>query len=150
MYMYIHVHMTIPYRTVKFNSANIFISATLGQTTKFKDRQYFRLYGIQITTHMHVHSVSCIYMYMYHVVYRDLRHSNVEADMKLAQTIKDQFLSRVRIATQVSLCCKCTCTCVHVNVNSECCTGVNICTCTYMYNVHLHVVHMQHSLAYVM
>ena len=31
----------------KFKSANIFISAARDQTTKFKDRQYFRLYGMQ-------------------------------------------------------------------------------------------------------
>ena len=38
--------MTIPYRTAKFKSANVFISAALDHTAKFKDRQYFRLYGI--------------------------------------------------------------------------------------------------------
>ena len=38
--------MTIPYCTTKFTSANIFVSAALDQTTKFKDRQHFRLYGI--------------------------------------------------------------------------------------------------------
>ena len=32
--------------TTKFKSANIFISAARDQTAKFKDRQYFRLYGI--------------------------------------------------------------------------------------------------------
>ena len=32
--------------TAKFKSANIFILAARDQTTKFKDRQYFRLYGI--------------------------------------------------------------------------------------------------------
>ena len=31
--------------TAKFKSANIFISAAQDQTTKFKDHQYFRLYG---------------------------------------------------------------------------------------------------------
>ena len=31
--------------TAKFKSANIFISAAQDQTAKFKDRQYFRLYG---------------------------------------------------------------------------------------------------------
>ena len=34
--------------TAKFKSANIFISAARDQTAKFKDRQYFRLYGIYI------------------------------------------------------------------------------------------------------
>ena len=37
--------MTIPYRTAKFKSTNVFISAALDHTAKFKDRQYFRLYG---------------------------------------------------------------------------------------------------------
>ena len=32
--------------TAKFKSANIFISGAQDQTAKFKDRQYFRLYGI--------------------------------------------------------------------------------------------------------
>ena len=32
--------------TAKFKSANIFISAARDQTAKFKDRQYFRLYGM--------------------------------------------------------------------------------------------------------
>ena len=32
--------------TAKFKSANIFISATRDQTAKFKDCQYFRLYGM--------------------------------------------------------------------------------------------------------
>ena len=31
--------------TAKFKSTNIFISAARDQTAKFKDRQYFRLYG---------------------------------------------------------------------------------------------------------
>ena len=40
--------------TAKFKSANIFISAAWDQTTKFKDCQYFRLYGIPILeTQMH-------------------------------------------------------------------------------------------------
>ena len=37
--------MAIPYRTAKFKSTNIFVSAAQDQTVKFKDRQYFRLYG---------------------------------------------------------------------------------------------------------
>ena len=32
--------------TAKFKSANIFISAARDQTAKFKDRQYFQLYGM--------------------------------------------------------------------------------------------------------
>ena len=32
--------------TAKFKSANIFIPAAWDQTAKFKDCQYFRLYGI--------------------------------------------------------------------------------------------------------
>ena len=31
--------------TAKFKSANIFILAARDQTAKFRDRQYFRLYG---------------------------------------------------------------------------------------------------------
>ena len=34
--------------TAKFKSASIFISPARDQTAKFKDRQYFRLYGICI------------------------------------------------------------------------------------------------------
>ena len=36
--------------TAKFKSANIFVWAAQDQTAKFKDRQYFRLYGIALTT----------------------------------------------------------------------------------------------------
>ena len=35
--------------TAKFKSANIFISAARDQTAKFKDRQYFQLYGTTYT-----------------------------------------------------------------------------------------------------
>ena len=38
----------IPCRIAKFKSANIFVSAALDQTAKFKDHQYFRLYGIAL------------------------------------------------------------------------------------------------------
>jgi len=42
----VRVHAYYMYgTTAKFKSANIFISAAWDQTTKFKDRQYFRLYG---------------------------------------------------------------------------------------------------------
>ena len=34
--------------TAKFKSANIFISAARDQTAKFKDRQFFRLYSIDV------------------------------------------------------------------------------------------------------
>ena len=44
--------------TAKFKSANIFISAAWDQTAKFKDCQYFRLYGISIIL---VHY--CIFQY---------------------------------------------------------------------------------------
>ena len=55
--------------TAKFKSANIFILAARDQTAKFKDRQYFRLYGIfrkkkeknsqtQRPLHVHVRSLS--------------------------------------------------------------------------------------------
>ena len=37
--------------TTKFKSVNIFISATRDQTAKFKDRQYFRLYGSRHSTY---------------------------------------------------------------------------------------------------
>ena len=40
-----YIRMAIPYRTAKFNSANILAIAILGSTTKFNARQYFRLYG---------------------------------------------------------------------------------------------------------
>ena len=45
--------MTILYRTAKFKSANIFVSAALDQTAKFKDHQYFRLYGIGFFCEVH-------------------------------------------------------------------------------------------------
>ena len=35
--------------TAKFKSANFFISAARDQTAKFKDRQYFQLYGMPDT-----------------------------------------------------------------------------------------------------
>ena len=38
----------IPYHTAKFNSNNGVKNVVLGQTAKFNDRQYFRLYGIHI------------------------------------------------------------------------------------------------------
>ena len=42
----VRVHAYYMYgTTAKFKSANIFISAARDQTAKFKDRQYFRLYG---------------------------------------------------------------------------------------------------------
>ena len=48
--------------TAKFKSANIFISAARDQIAKFKDRQYFRLYGIQPaishTAQTHLHQIS--------------------------------------------------------------------------------------------
>ena len=50
---YIHIILRMRVRayymygtTAKFKSANIFISAARDQTAKFKDRQYFRLYGM--------------------------------------------------------------------------------------------------------
>ena len=44
---YLHIiRMAIPYRTAKFQSANILVIAIWGSTTKFNSRQYFRLYGI--------------------------------------------------------------------------------------------------------
>ena len=51
--MYIRIILRMRVRTYymygttpKFKSTNIFISAARDQTAKFKDRQYFRLYGI--------------------------------------------------------------------------------------------------------
>ena len=41
-----YIRMAIPYRTAKFQSANILSIAILGSTAKFNARQYFRLYGI--------------------------------------------------------------------------------------------------------
>ena len=38
--------------TAKFKSANIFILAARDQTAKFKDRQYFQLYGIHTLKHL--------------------------------------------------------------------------------------------------
>ena len=42
----VHVRMAILYHTAKFNSNNGVKNVVLGQTAKFNDRQYFRLYGI--------------------------------------------------------------------------------------------------------
>ena len=44
--------------TAKFKSANIFISAAWDQTAKFKDRQYFRLYGILYTVYYALYMTS--------------------------------------------------------------------------------------------
>ena len=43
--LYAYIRKTIPYLSAKFKFANTFISAALDQTAKFKDHQYFRLYG---------------------------------------------------------------------------------------------------------
>ena len=42
--------MAILYRTAKFKSANILAIAILGSNAKFNSHQYFRLYGIHLTT----------------------------------------------------------------------------------------------------
>ena len=47
----VHVRMAILYHTAKFNSNNGVKNVVLGQTAKFNDRQYFRLYGITIERH---------------------------------------------------------------------------------------------------
>ena len=52
--------MTIPYRTAKFKSANVFILAALDHTAKFKDRQYFRLYGLYKSL-LHVHVTTSLH-----------------------------------------------------------------------------------------
>ena len=44
--IFVYVRMAIPYQTDKFKSANIFVIAIWGQTTKFNSHQYFWLYGI--------------------------------------------------------------------------------------------------------
>ena len=41
-----HIICTLGRPPATFKSANIFVWAAQDQTTKFKDRQYFRLYGI--------------------------------------------------------------------------------------------------------
>ena len=41
--------MAIPYQTAKFKSANIFVMAILGPTTKFNSHQYFWLLSILYT-----------------------------------------------------------------------------------------------------
>ena len=41
--------MAIPYHTAKFNSNNGVKNVVLGQTAKFNDRQYFRLYGMLVS-----------------------------------------------------------------------------------------------------
>ena len=49
--------------TAKFKSANFFISAARDQTAKFKDRQYFQLYGMPDTNDHHqrgIYSVAII------------------------------------------------------------------------------------------
>ena len=43
---WLYIRLTIRTRPPNLNPANIFVSAALDQTAKFKDRQYFRLYGI--------------------------------------------------------------------------------------------------------
>ena len=40
-----YIRMAISYRTAKFKSANILLTAIWGSTAKFNARQYFRLYG---------------------------------------------------------------------------------------------------------
>ena len=46
-YSHTYIIMAIPYRTMKFKSANILaIIAILSSTAKFNSRQYFRLYGM--------------------------------------------------------------------------------------------------------
>ena len=66
--------------------------------------------------------------------HRELRGSTAEADTKVALTIKEHFLSRVRVATQVCVCvCVCVCAracvCVHVCVCVCLCVCVCVCVC---------------------
>ena len=51
--------MAILYHTAKFNSNNGVKNVVLGQTAKFNDRQYFRLYGIQNDLIDHAHIILC-------------------------------------------------------------------------------------------
>ena len=51
-YLHIIIRMAIPYRTAKFKFANILATAILGSITKFNSRQYFRLYGNNIISHI--------------------------------------------------------------------------------------------------
>ena len=44
-YSHIYIRMAILYRTAKFKSANILVTAIWGSTAKFNSRQYFQLYG---------------------------------------------------------------------------------------------------------
>ena len=45
-FLRVHVRMAIPYHTAKFKSTNGVKNIDWGQTAKFNDCQYFRLYGI--------------------------------------------------------------------------------------------------------
>ena len=45
--------MAIPYQTSIFKSANAFVIAIWGPTTKFNSCQYFRLYGMCANLNMH-------------------------------------------------------------------------------------------------
>ena len=66
-----HVRMAIPYHTAKFKSTNCVKNVVLGQTAKFNDRQYFRLYGIfvcelfgiSIPTYLSMFSIVFLYLF---------------------------------------------------------------------------------------
>ena len=47
-FLHAYIRMVIPYRTTKFNSANIFAQADSRQSAKFNFHQIFRLYGIHV------------------------------------------------------------------------------------------------------
>ena len=64
-FVHTNIHMAIPYRTAKFKSANIFVSVAQDQTTKFKDCQYFRLYGILYSKYSRLHSHVKHHIFMY-------------------------------------------------------------------------------------
>ena len=46
MPFHVRVHIAIPYHTATFKSVNSVKNVVWGKTTKFNDRQYFRLYSI--------------------------------------------------------------------------------------------------------
>ena len=58
-FAYAHIICVLGGPTAKFKSTNIFVWAAQDQTAKFKDRQYFWLYG-STCTYMYV----LTYMYM--------------------------------------------------------------------------------------
>ena len=50
-YLHIYICVSIPYRTAKFISTNIFTMAIYGPIAKFNSRQYFRLYSMRVISY---------------------------------------------------------------------------------------------------